>query len=136
MNTPTNLKYSKDHEWVRLEGEFAYVGITDFAQSELGEIVFIEVETVGETMEAGEIFGSVEAVKTVSDLLLPVSGEIVEFNEKLEEEPELVNNDPYGEGWMVKITVSNPSDLDSLLTPEEYSALLGKKSLQFAVCSL
>ncbi|MBP8903576.1 MAG: glycine cleavage system protein GcvH [Paludibacteraceae bacterium] len=125
MNTPTNLKYSKDHEWVRLEGEFAYVGITDFAQSELGEIVFIEVETVGETMEAGEIFGSVEAVKTVSDLLLPVSGEIVEFNEKLEEEPELVNNDPYGEGWMVKITVSNPSDLDSLLTPEEYSALLG-----------
>ena len=125
MNTPTNLKYSKDHEWVRLEGEFAYVGISDFAQSELGEIVFIEVETVGETMEAGEIFGSVEAVKTVSDLLLPVSGEIVEFNEKLEEEPELVNNDPYGEGWMVKITVSNPSDLDSLLTPEEYSALLG-----------
>ena len=125
MNTPTNLKYSKDHEWVRIEGEFAYVGITDFAQSELGEIVFIEVETVGETMEAGEIFGSVEAVKTVSDLLLPVSGEIVEFNEKLEEEPELVNNDPYGEGWMVKITVSNPSDLDSLLTPEEYSALLG-----------
>ena len=125
MNTPTNLKYSKDHEWIRLEGEFAYVGITDFAQSELGEIVFIEVETVGETMEAGEIFGSVEAVKTVSDLLLPVSGEIVEFNEKLEEEPELVNNDPYGEGWMVKITVSNPSDLDSLLTPEEYSALLG-----------
>ena len=125
MNTPTNLKYSKDHEWVRLEGEFAYVGITDFAQSELGEILFIEVETVGETMEAGEIFGSVEAVKTVSDLLLPVSGEIVEFNEKLEEEPELVNNDPYGEGWMVKITVSNPSDLDSLLTPEEYSALLG-----------
>ena len=125
MNTPTNLKYSKDHEWVRLEGEFAYVGITDLAQSELGEIVFIEVETVGETMEAGEIFGSVEAVKTVSDLLLPVSGEIVEFNEKLEEEPELVNNDPYGEGWMVKITVSNPSDLDSLLTPEEYSALLG-----------
>ena len=125
MNTPPNLKYSKDHEWVRMEGEFAYVGITDFAQSELGEIVFIEVETVGETMEAGEIFGSVEAVKTVSDLLLPVSGEIVEFNEKLEEEPELVNNDPYGEGWMVKITVSNPSDLDSLLTPEEYSALLG-----------
>ena len=125
MNTPTNLKYSKDHEWVRMEGEFAYVGITDFAQSELGEIVFIEVETVGETMEAGEIFGSVEAVKTVSDLLLPVSGEIVEFNEKLEEEPELVNSDPYGEGWMVKITVSNPSDLDSLLTPEEYSALLG-----------
>ena len=125
MNTPTNLKYSKDHEWVRLEGEFAYVGITDLAQSELGEIVFIEVETVGETMEAGEIFGSVEAVKTVSDLLLPVSGEIVEFNEKLEEEPELVNNDPYGEGWMVKISVSNPSDSDSLLTPEEYSALLG-----------
>ena len=125
MNTPTNLKYSRDHEWVRLEGEFAYVGITDFAQSELGEIVFIEIETVGETLDAGEIFGSVEAVKTVSELLMPVTGEILEFNSKLEDAPELVNDDPYGEGWMVKITVSNPSDLDSLLTPEEYSALLG-----------
>ena len=125
MNTPTNLKYSRDHEWVRLEGEFAYVGITDFAQSELGEIVFIEIETVGETLDAGEIFGSVEAVKTVSELLMPVAGEILEFNSKLEDAPELVNDDPYGEGWMVKITVSNPSDLDSLLTPEEYSALLG-----------
>ena len=125
MNTPTNLKYSKDHEWVRLEGEFAYVGITDFAQSELGEIVFIEVETVGETMEAGEIFGSVEAVKTVSDLLLPVSGEIVEFNEKLEEEPELVNNDPYGEGWMVKVELSNPAELDALMDAEAYKALIG-----------
>ena len=125
MNTPTNLKYSKDHEWVRLEGEFAYVGITDFAQSELGEIVFIEVETVGETMEAGEIFGSVEAVKTVSDLLLPVSGEIVEFNEKLEEEPELVNNDPYGEGWMVKVELSNPAEIDALMDAEAYKALIG-----------
>ena len=125
MNTPTNLKYSRDHEWVRREGEFAYVGITDFAQSELGEIVFIEIETVGETLDAGEIFGSVEAVKTVSELLMPVTGEILEFNSKLEDAPELVNDDPYGEGWMVKITVSNPSDLDSLLTPEEYSALLG-----------
>ena len=125
MNTPTNLKYSKDHEWVRMEGEFAYVGITDFAQSELGEIVFIEVETVGETMEAGEIFGSVEAVKTVSDLLLPVSGEIVEFNEKLEEEPELVNNDPYGEGWMVKVELSNPAEIDALMDAEAYKALIG-----------
>ena len=125
MNIPADLKYTASHEWVRLEGEFAYVGITDFAQSELGEIVFIEVETVGETMEAGEIFGSVEAVKTVSDLLLPVSGEIVEFNEKLEEEPELVNNDPYGEGWMVKVELSNPAELDALMDAEAYKALIG-----------
>lgn len=125
MNTPTNLKYSRDHEWVRLEGEFAYVGITDYAQSELGEIVFVEIETVGETLEAGEIFGSVEAVKTVSDLLLPVAGEILEFNEKLEDAPELVNDDPYGDGWMIKIKVSDSAQLDSLLTAEAYEALIG-----------
>ncbi|MHB9056279.1 MAG: glycine cleavage system protein GcvH [Paludibacteraceae bacterium] len=125
MNTPTNLKYSRDHEWVRLDGEFAYVGITDYAQSELGEIVFVEVETVGETLEAGELFGTVEAVKTVSDLLLPVKGEIIEFNEKLEDAPELVNDDPYGEGWMVKIIISESAELNNLLSAEEYTALIG-----------
>lgn len=124
MNTPTNLKYSRDHEWVRLEGEFAYVGITDFAQSELGEIVFIEIETVGETLDAGEIFGSVEAVKTVSELLMPVAGEILEFNSKLEDAPELVNDDPYGEGWMLKIALSDASQLEDLLDAEAYQALL------------
>lgn len=124
MNTPTNLKYSKDHEWIRVEEDFAYVGITDFAQSELGEVIFVEIETVGETMEAGEVFGSIEAVKTVSELLLPVSGEIIELNEKLEDAPELVNDDPYGEGWLVKITVANAAELNELLSPEEYSALL------------
>ena len=124
MNTPTNLKYSRDHEWVRLEGEFAYVGITDFAQSELGEIVFIEIETVGETLDAGEIFGSVEAVKTVSELLMPVAGEILEFNSKLEDAPELVNDDPYGEGWMVKIALSDVSQLEDLLDAEAYQSLL------------
>ena len=124
MNTPTNLKYSRDHEWVRLEGEFAYVGITDFAQSELGEIVFIEIETVGETLDAGEIFGSVEAVKTVSELLMPVTGEILEFNSKLEDAPELVNDDPYGEGWMVKVALSDASQLEDLLDAEAYQALL------------
>ena len=124
MNTPTNLKYSRDHEWVRLEGEFAYVGITDFAQGELGEIVFIEIETVGETLDAGEIFGSVEAVKTVSELLMPVTGEILEFNSKLEDAPELVNDDPYGEGWMVKIALSDASQLEDLLDAEAYQALI------------
>ena len=123
MNVPANLKYTKDHEWVRMEGNFAYVGITDYAQSELGEIVFIEIETVGETLEAGEIFGSVEAVKTVSDLLLPVSGEIVEFNEKLEDAPELVNDDPYGEGWMIKVAVGEDSN-EELLTAEEYKKVI------------
>ena len=123
MNTPTNLKYSRDHEWVRLEGEFAYVGITDFAQSELGEIVFIEIETVGETLDAGEIFGSVEAVKTVSELLMPVAGEILEFNSKLEDAPELVNDDPYGEGWMVKIKISNADEIASLLDAAAYADL-------------
>lgn len=125
MNTPSNLKYSQDHEWVRVEGEFAYVGITDFAQDQLGEIVFVEIETVGETLSAGEVFGSVEAVKTVSELILPVSGEIIEFNEKLEDAPELVNDDPYGEGWMVKLAISDASELDQLLDAEAYQAYLG-----------
>ncbi len=123
MNVPSNLKYTKDHEWIRMEGETAYVGITDFAQSELCEVVFIEIETVGDTLEAGDIFGSVEAVKTVSDLLMPVSGEVVEFNEALEDNPELVNDDPYGEGWMIKIAVTN-ADAE-LLTAEEYKELIG-----------
>jgi len=125
MNVPTNLKYTKDHEWIRLEGEIAYVGITDFAQSELGEIVFVEVETVGDTLLEGEVFGTVEAVKTVSDLYIPVKGKVLEFNEELEDAPELVNDDPYNEGWMVKISVDNVSDLDTLLSAEEYEAIIG-----------
>jgi glycine cleavage system H protein len=125
MNVPENLKYTKEHEWIRVEGEVAFVGITDFAQSELGEIVFVEVETIGETIEAGEIFGTVEAVKTVSDLYLPIDGEILEFNESLEDAPELVNEDPYNQGWMVKIAIKNPSQLDELLSASEYTALIG-----------
>ncbi len=125
MSTPTNLKYTKDHEWIRVEGEVAYVGITDYAQSELGEIIFVEVETVGETLEEGEVFGTVEAVKTVSELFLPVTGEIVEFNSELTDNPELVNDDPYGKGWLVKISVSDASQLDGLLSAEEYDGLIG-----------
>ena len=125
MNVPANLKYTKEHEWIRLEGEIAYVGITDYAQSELGEIVFIEVETVGETLNEGEVFGTVEAVKTVSDLYLPVDGEVLEFNEELESNPELVNEDPYGKGWMVKIGVSNIEQFSTLLSDKEYEALIG-----------
>ena len=125
MNVPANLKYTKEHEWVRIEGEFAFVGITDYAQSELGEIVFVEVETVGESLSVGDVFGSVEAVKTVSDLFLPVSGEILEFNEKLEDAPELVNNDPYGDGWMVKVAFIDAKEVDELLSADEYNALIG-----------
>jgi len=125
MNVPSELKYTKEHEWIRLEGEIAYVGITDYAQSELGEIVFVEVETVGETLNEGEVFGTVEAVKTVSDLYLPVDGEILEFNEELESNPELVNDDPYGKGWMVKVGVSDVAQLDTLITAVEYEALIG-----------
>jgi glycine cleavage system H protein len=125
MNVPSNLKYTKEHEWIRLEGEIAYVGITDYAQSELGEIVFVEVETVGETLNEGEVFGTVEAVKTVSDLYLPVDGEILEFNEELESNPELVNDDPYGNGWMVKVGVTEVTQLDALLSAVEYEALIG-----------
>ena len=125
MNIPDNLKYTKEHEWVRLEGDVAVVGITDFAQGELGDIVFVEVETVDETLDADEVFGTVEAVKTVSDLFLPVAGEIVEFNEAVEDDPALVNNDPYGDGWLIKVKVSNPADVDGLLDGEAYKAVIG-----------
>ena len=125
MNIPSELKYTKDHEWVRLEGEIATVGITDFAQGELGDIVYVEVETVDETLDQEEVFGTVEAVKTVSDLFLPLSGEIVEFNESLEDEPEKVNSDPYGDGWMIKIKISNPSETEDLLSDADYKALIG-----------
>lgn len=125
MNIPANLKYTKDHEWVRVEGDVAVIGITDFAQSELGDIVYVEIETVGETMDHEEVFGSVEAVKTVSDLFMPVSGEILEFNEGLESTPEAVNKDAYGDGWMIKVKMSNPSEVDTLLDAEAYKALVG-----------
>lgn len=124
MNIPADLKYTKEHEWIRVEGDVAFVGITDYAQSELGEIVFVDVDSVGETIEQGAVFGSVEAVKTVSDLNMPASGEVLEFNERLNDEPELVNNDPYGEGWMVKITVAYPAELDNLLDAEGYKAII------------
>ncbi len=125
MNIPSELKYTKDHEWVRLEGDIATVGITDFAQGELGDIVYVEVETLDETLDKDEVFGTVEAVKTVSDLFLPLSGEIVEFNEILEDEPEKVNTDPYGEGWMIKVKVSNPEEAKGLLEDADYKALIG-----------
>lgn len=125
MNIPANLKYTKDHEWVSLEGDVATVGITDFAQKELGDIVYVEVETLDQNLEQDEVFGTVEAVKTVSDLFLPVSGEIVEFNEGLETEPELVNSDPYGAGWMIRVKVSDAAQFDSLLTADEYKELIG-----------
>ena len=124
MNVPSNLKYTNEHEWVRSEGETAFVGITDFAQSELGEIVFVEVETVGETLAKGDTFGSIEAVKTVSDLFLPIDGEILEFNKNLDNAPELINNDPYGDGWIVKIAATNPAQLDELLSAEEYEGII------------
>ena len=124
MNIPANLKYTNEHEWIHVEGNEAYVGITDFAQNELGEIVFVEVETVGETIEAGGVFGSVEAVKTVSDLNMPVTGEVLEFNAELEEQPELENEDPYGKGWMVKISVNDASELDNLLDAAGYQAII------------
>ncbi len=125
MNIPTNLKYTKDHEWVAVDGDLATVGITDFAQGELGDIVYVEVETLDETLAMEEVFGTVEAVKTVSDLFLPVSGEIIEFNEALESEPEAVNSDPYGAGWMIKIKMSDPAELDDLLSDADYAALIG-----------
>lgn len=125
MNIPANLKYTKDHEWVSVEGDIATIGITDFAQSELGDIVYVEIETVGETLDQEEVFGSVEAVKTVSDLFMPVSGEIIEFNEGLESNPEAVNKDPYGDGWMIKVKISNASELDALLDAAGYEALVG-----------
>lgn len=125
MNIPSNLKYSKDHEWVRVEGEIAYVGITDFAQGQLGDIVFVDVPTLGETLAQNEVFGTIEAVKTVSDAFLPVGGEVLEFNEALEDAPESVNKDPYGEGWIIKVKMDNAADLDVLLTAEQYAALVG-----------
>ena len=125
MNIPANLRYTSEHEWIRVEGNEAFVGITDYAQSELGEIVFVDVNTVGETVAQGDVFGSVEAVKTVSDLNMPVSGEVLEFNEALNDQPELVNNDPYGEGWMVKITVNDPAELDNLLDAAGHEKLIG-----------
>lgn len=125
MNIPSELKYTKDHEWVRIEGNIATIGITDFAQSELGDIVYVEVETVDETLEAEEIFGTVEAVKTVSDLFLPLTGEIIEFNSALEDEPEKVNTDPYGEGWMIKLKCSNLSQVKNLMSADTYKTLIG-----------
>jgi glycine cleavage system H protein len=125
MNIPSELKYTKDHEWIKIEGEIATIGITDFAQGELGDIVYVEVETLDETLDAEEIFGTVEAVKTVSDLFLPLSGEIVEFNESLEDEPEKVNSDPYGEGWIIKVKLSEESEIDSLLSADDYLKLIG-----------
>ena len=125
MSVPENLKYTKDHEWVKIEGDTATVGITAFAQGELGDIVYVEIETEGETLDQEEVFGSVEAVKTVSDLFMPLSGEITEFNSNLEANPEIVNSDPYGEGWMIKVKLSNPSEVEDLLDAAAYSALIG-----------
>ena len=125
MNIPANLKYTKDHEWVSIEGDIATVGITHFAQKELGDIVYVEVETLDQTLEKDEVFGTVEAVKTVSDLFLPLSGEIIEFNDALENSPESVNLDPYGAGWMVKVKISNLDEIDSLLSSEAYKELIG-----------
>ncbi len=125
MNFPDNLRYTKEHEWIRLEGDIAIIGITEFAQHELGDIVYVEVETVGQELNAGDVFGSVEAVKTVSDLYLPLSGSITEVNPNLNNKPELVNTDPYGEGWMVKMKLSNPDDAESLLDSTAYQELVG-----------
>jgi len=125
MNIPAELKYTKEHEWVRVDGDVAVIGITDFAQSELGDIVYVEIETIGETLDKDEVFGSVEAVKTVSDLFMPVSGEILEFNEGLESNPEAVNSDAYGEGWMIKVKLSDASEIDGLMDAAAYKALVG-----------
>lgn len=124
MNVPVNLYYTKDHEWLRVEGEFAYAGITEFAQGELGDIVFIEIETLGETLKKEEVFGTIEAVKTVSDMFMPVGGEILEVNPALADTPDVVNKDPYGKGWMIKIKMSDPAEIKLLLDSEKYKALL------------
>lgn len=124
MNIPENLLYTKDHEWIRVEGDTGYMGVTDFAQGELGDVVFVEVETVGETLKKEEVFGTIEAVKTVSDMFMPVGGEILEMNPDLENSPDLVNKDPYGKGWMIRIRIINPSELSELLSAEKYKALL------------
>ncbi len=125
MNIPENLKYTKDHEWLRVEGDEAFIGVTEFAQGELGDIVFIEVETIGETLEKEEAFGTIEAVKTVSDMFMPVAGEVLEFNEELESTPELVNQDPYGKGWIIKIKITNPEQINELLDAAAYKASIG-----------
>lgn len=125
MNVPSSLKYTKDHEWIQIDDDIATVGVTDFAQGELGDIVYVEVETLDETLDKDEVFGTVEAVKTVSDLFLPLSGEIIEFNEKLESEPEIVNTDPYGEGWMIKIKLTNPDEINQLLDDSAYKEIIG-----------
>jgi glycine cleavage system H protein len=125
MNVPANLKYTKDHEWVSIDGDIATVGITHFAQKELGDIVYVEVETLDQTLDKDEVFGTVEAVKTVSDLFLPLSGEIIEFNDALESKPESVNTDPYGDGWMIKVKIANTAEIDSLLSSESYKELIG-----------
>ena len=124
MNIPETLKYTKDHEWIRVEGNEAYIGITEYAQRELGDIVFVEIETAGETLVSEEVFGTVEAVKTVSDIFMPVSGDILEVNAKLESSPDLVNKDPYGDGWMIRVSINDASELDKLLTAKQYSELL------------
>ena len=124
MEFPSNIKYTREHEWIRVEGNEAFVGITDYAQSELGEIVFVDVPTVGETVGQGEVFGSIEAVKTVSDLNMPATGEVLELNEELDAQPELVNNDPYGKGWIIRVALSDVAELDNLLDAEAYQALL------------
>ena len=124
MNVPADLLYTKDHEWLRIEGDFAFVGVTDFAQGELGDIVFLEIDTVGETLKKEEVFGTIEAVKTVSDMFMPVGGEILEVNPDLEESPDLVNKDPYGKGWMIRIKISDPSETIALLSAEKYQELL------------
>jgi glycine cleavage system H protein len=124
MNVPENLMYTKDHEWLRVEGNTGYIGVTDFAQGELGDVVFIEIETVGETLQKEEVFGTIEAVKTVSDMFMPVSGEVLEVNPALEESPDVVNKDPYGKGWMVKIKITDPEEVKDLLTAEKYKTLI------------
>ena len=126
MNFPADLKYTKDHEWIRVDGEVAYIGITDYAQSELGEIVYVDITTEGETIAKEEVFGTIEAVKTVSDLFMPVSGEVIQGNSELDDKPELVNEDVYGNGWLIKISISDPSELDDLLSAAEYEQLIAK----------
>ncbi len=124
MNIKENLKYAKTHEWVRVDGDYAYIGISDFAQSELGDIVYVDVPTVGENLSKGDVFGTIEAVKTVSDVYLPISGEVIEFNEALATNPELINKDPYGEGWIVKVKMTNPAEIDNLLSADDYKAAI------------
>lgn len=126
MNVPSNLKYTKDHEWIKVEADVAIVGVTDFAQSQLGDIVFIEIETVGETLDKEEVFGTIEAVKTVSDMFMPVGGEVLEVNPRVTEQPDVANKDPYGEGWMIKVKIANPAELNELLTPDQYQGIISE----------